>query len=538
MVSQYGNDKGASSRASSAPPLPGGALAPDGSLPGQIAKIGMLGLAAAVGLWAVFPLYAEGRWIGVATVVAVTALIFHVYLSKRTVPAKYLLPGTLLLVAFQVIPVLYTVGTSVTNYGDGHRGTKEQAIAGIEATSVSRTADSADYTLTVAARGDADTGDLVFLLTGPDGSAYAGTDEGLAPLRNATVEDSGKITEAGGYTILAPGEVNRRSGEVEEFAVPTGPGSGIRSSGLSTAYEGEAGRVYDAGCDCVTDTDSGQVFTADNERGGFYAEDGQRVSQGWKVGVGLDNFVRFLTDPTLGSSFLSILTWNLGFAAGTTALVFALGLAVALTLHTRHRLRGRTTYRLLVVLPYAMPSFAMFLLWRDMFNADYGLLNRLLGWDLDWFGDPWTARAAVLLVNLWLGFPYMFLVATGALQAIPRELVQAARIDGAGAWQAFRTVTFPLLMVAMLPILVATFAFNFNNFNAVWLTTEGGPFPTDNPMAGATDLLITYTYRLAFGEAGAQYGYAAAVSVFIFMIVTLISVVALRRSKSLEEVHN
>ncbi|GAA1751369.1 ABC transporter permease subunit [Streptomonospora arabica] len=538
MAQDRSSAGGAPGGAPARPPLPGGSLAPRGSAAGQAAKTGMLALAAAIALWAVFPLYAAGQWVGVGVVVAATALIFYVYLSKRAVPAKYLLPGTLFLVAFQIVPVLYTLSTSVTNYSDGHRGTKEQAIDQIEASSVERTADATAYTLTVAARGSSPEGELVFLLTAPDGAAYAGDEDGLRPLTGAEVGPSGKITDAPGYTVVPPSEANSRSEEITGFAVPTGAGTGIRSSGFSSAYEGRSGLTYDSGCDCITDSRNGRVYTADDERGAFVSDNGERLPQGWRVGVGLDNFLRFVGDPETRSSFVGILTWNVAFAAGTTAMVFALGLGVALTLHTRHRLRGRTAYRLLVVLPYAMPSFAMFLLWRSMFNADFGLLNRMLpGPDVDWFGQPWTARAAVLIVNIWLGFPYMFLVATGALQSIPRELVQAARIDGAGAWQALRQVTFPLLMVAMAPILVATFAFNFNNFNAVWLTTEGGPFPTDNPLAGATDLLITYTYRLAFGVSGAQYGYAAALSVFIFLIVTVMSVVSLRRSASLEEVH-
>jgi arabinogalactan oligomer/maltooligosaccharide transport system permease protein len=487
-------------------------------------------------VWAALPLYAQGRWLGLSAVAAVTALIFYVYLSKRSVPAKYLLPGTLFLIAFQVLPVLFTLSTSVTNHGDGHRGDKEQAIAAIEAASVSRSEGGSDYTLTVAARGDAATGELVFLLTGPDGAVYAGTAEELVPLNGAETDAAGKVTAAPGLTVLTAAEVGRRSAEVDELTVPTGEGTGIRSSGLSSAYEGRAARVYDSGCDCVTDSATGTVYTADDETGSFVSADGERLSQGWRVGVGADNFLRFLTDPSVSSSFFAIFTWNLAFAAGSTLLVFVLGLAVALTLHTGRPLRGRRLYRVLVVLPYAMPSLAMLLLWRDMFNADFGLVNRLFGLETDWFGDPWTARGVLLLVNLWLGFPYQFLVATGALQAIPRELVQAARIDGAGAWQAFRAVTLPLLMTAMAPILVSTFAFNFNNFNTVWLTTEGGPFPPDDPTAGATDLLITYTYRLAFGEAGAQYGVAAAGSVFIFLIVTVLSVVSLRRGASLEGV--
>jgi arabinogalactan oligomer/maltooligosaccharide transport system permease protein len=132
----------------------------------------------------------------------------------------------------------------------------------------------------------------------------------------------------------------------------------------------------------------------------------------------------------------------------------------------------------------------------------------------------------------------MFLVATGALQAIPRELGEASSVDGASPWQAFRRVTLPLLLVALSPLLISSFAYNFNNFNAIYLTTEGGPFPADNPAVGATDLLITYTFRLAFGAAGAQYGFAAAISLFIFTIVAVVSAVSFRRTRQQEEVYS
>nr|WP_234401606.1 ABC transporter permease subunit [Thermobifida halotolerans] len=504
---------------------------------GLTVKTGALGLASALAVWAAVPLVDAANWIGVGVVAAVTALIFYAYLSPRRVPLKYLLPGTLLLVAFQILPVLYTVSTSVTNFGDGHRGDKEQAVAAIEAYSVVRTPDSPNYTLTVAADGDPSSGDLVFLLTAADGTTYAGGAEGLTELTpdDVTTDPSGRITAAEDYTVLTPAQINERSGEIAEFAVPTGDGTGIRSSGLSTAYEGRATRTYQEDCDCVVDSATGVEYVADPDNGVFVSADGQRLLQGWQVNVGFDNFLRFVTNPDVASSFLSILTWNIGFAAGTTLLVFVVGLGLALLMHTNRPLRGRTLYRVLLVLPYAMPSFAMLLLWRDMFNTDFGLINRVLGLDVNWLGNTWTARGSILLVNTWLGFPYMFLVATGALQAIPRELGQAARIDGASAWQALRHVTLPLLMVSMMPILVSTFAFNFNNFNAVWLTTAGGPFSPDNPLAGSTDLLITYTFRLAFGGQGAQYGFASAVSVLIFLIVALLSLLSLRQSRSLEE---
>jgi arabinogalactan oligomer/maltooligosaccharide transport system permease protein len=229
--------------------------------------------------------------------------------------------------------------------------------------------------------------------------------------------------------------------------------------------------------------------------------------------------------------------WNLAFALGTVFAQFVLGLLCALALH-HPKVRGRSVYRILLVLPYAMPSFAMLLVWTDMFNQDFGLINRLLGLNVDWLGQAWTARLAVILVQLWLGYPYMFLVATGALQAIPRELGEAAEIDGASGWQRLRRVTLPLLLVALSPLLISSFAYNFNNFNAIRLTTEGGPFPPTDSAVGATDLLITYTYRVAFGGSGAQFGFAAALSLYILAIVAVISIVSFRRTRRLEDVYS
>jgi arabinogalactan oligomer/maltooligosaccharide transport system permease protein len=189
----------------------------------------------------------------------------------------------------------------------------------------------------------------------------------------------------------------------------------------------------------------------------------------------------------------------------------------------------------LIILPYAMPAVAMYLVWREMFNTDFGLINRLLGTEVNWFGNTASSMVAILLVQLWLGYNYMFLVITGALQAVPADLTEAAGVDGAKPFYAFRTITFPLLLVALAPLLIASFAYNFNNFTAIYLVSEGAPFSPDNPSAGGTDILITYTYRLAFGGAGADYGFAAAISVFIFLIVGVISIIGFRRTRALEE---
>ncbi|MEV4541618.1 ABC transporter permease subunit [Micromonospora echinaurantiaca] len=506
---------------------------------GLLVKVVLLGLVAGIAIWAAFPLIEAEKWAGLALLAVTTAGLFYLYLTRRHVPAKYLVPGTLFLIAFQVFPVLYTASTAFTNFGDGHRGSKDDAIVAIQTASVKQVPGSTEYALSIATTGDPATGPLVFLVTDPATEVVSvGDAEGLRRLDPAdvTVAPSGKVTAADGYTVLNFGQAGARSQEITDLIVPTAGGA-IRSTGLTRAYEGKAMRAYDAGCDCVRDAESGRTWTADESSGAFVAADGERLAQGWKVNVGIDNFARVLTEPAISGPFFGTLVWNFAFAIGSTGLTFLLGMGIALALHS-HRMRGTNLYRVLLILPYAMPSFAMLLVWRDMFNTDFGLINNLFGLGVDWFGQDWSARAAVLLVQLWLGYPYMFLVTTGALQAIPRELTEATSVDGASPWQSFRAVVLPLLLVALSPLLIASFAYNFNNINAIWLTTEGGPFPADNPTNGATDLLITYTYRLAFGAQGAEFGMAAAVSIFIFAIVATVSAISFRRTRKQEEVYS
>ena len=147
------------------------------------------------------------------------------------------------------------------------------------------------------------------------------------------------------------------------------------------------------------------------------------------------------------------------------------------------------------------------------------------------------ARIAVILVSVWLTTPYFFLVSLGALQSIPDELTEAARVDGGGAWQIFRRVTLPLLLVAVAPLMIASFAFNFNNFNNIYLLTGGGPYRGDSSIAGTTDILISYTYKLAIATGkGGNYGLASTVGIIIFFIVAAISGISFWRTKALENV--
>ncbi len=434
---------------------------------------------------------------------------------------------------------MFLVSISTTNYGDGHRSSKQDTVETIINNSVQQVPDSKRYNLTVATKGSITQGPFVFFLVDPTtGSVQLGDTDGLQAVDpgSVTVENN-RVRAADGYTVLNAKQINAAKA-VRDLAVP---GRGWRDPRAGR----RARRSRDVGCsstttrsDTIRDTTTGETYHVAKVGSSSYfvKDDGTRAfDQGWKEGVGLTNYERALTDPVIRSRFIDIFAWTIAFAFLSVATTFLLGLGLAYVLNDP-RVRGRKVYRSLLLLPYAIPGFISLLVWRSFYNRDFGLINQILHVNINWFGDPWFARAAILLTNLWMGFPYMLLVCTGALQAIPAELREAAAMDGASGLLAFRRVVFPLLLVAVAPLLVASFAFNFNNFNAIRLLTDGSPFPADNPTAGSTDILISYIFRLAFGGSGAQFGFAAAVSVLLFILTGLIAAAQFRQTRLLEEV--
>ena len=232
--------------------------------------------------------------------------------------------------------------------------------------------------------------------------------------------------------------------------------------------------------------------------------------------------------------FVRVFIWTFFFAFSCVFLSFALGLFLAIALDKRG-MRFQRSYRSLLVIPYAIPGFLSILVWAGLLNDEFGVVNNILHTSIPWLFDPTWAKVSVILVSVWLTFPYFFLVSMGALQSIPAELIEAARVDGGGPLQLFRRITLPLLLVAVAPLLIASFAFNFNNFNNIFLLTGGGPPAEDQSVAGSTDILISYTYKIAFEAGkGSDYGLASAVSILIFFIVGAISAVSFWRTKSLE----
>lgn len=262
---------------------------------------------------------------------------------------------------------------------------------------------------------------------------------------------------------------------------------------------------------------------------------GAPVGPGWRVRVGPANFLHILGNPKIRSPFLRIFGWNLSFALLSVLITFAIGVTLASLLQWP-ALRGRSLYRTLLILPYAIPAFIPILVFRGLFNEGYGeinlFLNAAFGVAPKWFSNPSLARLMILLVNTWLGYPYMMIISSGMLQAIPSDLYEASAIDGASPWQNFSRLTLPQILPPLLPLLIASFAFNFNNFTLIYLLTGGDPpIPNAATLAGTTDLLVSYTYRIAFRDSSAQMGFASAVAALLFLVVGLLAWLQLRLAR-------
>ena len=499
--------------------------------PALVLKILLLAVVNAAAIWAGAQLAGDEKWPALALLVASTVVLDAVYLVPRApIPLKFLLPGTFFLLGFQVIPVIYTAQIAFTNYSTGHILAKDEAIAQIQETTLAAPEGGKSYTLTPAF--DAERNLVLLLVDDASGEAFVGTPDGVEPLpAEGTTVDAGFVTEAPGYRPVTGPALFTLDRQLSAYRVPV-EGGAIRPEGVDGAVELRPTLRYDPEADTFTRVSNGQVFS-DGGEGAYVSADGEELEPGWKTGVGFDNFTRVATEDAIRRPFLRVFVWTMAFATLTVALSFALGLLLAITLDKKFRLQR--VYRTIFVIPYAIPSFLTTLVWAGLLNDDFGVVNNLFGTSIPWLFDEWWARVSVIIVSLWLTFPYFFLVSLGALQSIPGELVEAARVDGAGPWQVFRRITLPLLLVAVAPLLIASFAFNFNNFNNIFLLTQGQPPTDDGSIAGATDILISYTYKLAFAAGkGTDYALASTVSIFIFLIVAAISTIFFWRSKSLE----
>jgi arabinogalactan oligomer/maltooligosaccharide transport system permease protein len=255
-----------------------------------------------------------------------------------------------------------------------------------------------------------------------------------------------------------------------------------------------------------------------------------RYYQGEYLYVGMENFQNILsskeypvTDPF---SFYYKLFITIVWTATNVIIHLSVGLGLALLLKNP-LLKLKGIYRVLLIIPWAIPNYITAIIWRGMFDADDGVINHLLGISgFSWWQDTWSAFLANLVTNCWLGFPFMMVVSLGALQSIPNELYEAADVDGASRWHKFRHITLPLLKPALFPAIILGTIWTFNMFNIIYLVSRGAP-------NGGTDILVIEAFRWAF-ERGDRYGYAAAYSTLIFVILFVYTLITNRITKATE----
>ncbi len=243
--------------------------------------------------------------------------------------------------------------------------------------------------------------------------------------------------------------------------------------------------------------------------------------------VGWRNFTRVFSEPDFIEILYQTLQWTI------LCVFFHVMIGLLLAVFLNRKLFGRPAYRALLLLPWAVPSYITALIWRGMFDTEFGAINQVgatIGMDkINWLGSLPYAFWAVVITNIWLGFSFMMIMFSGGLQSIPEEVYEAADIDGFTRWQKFRHLTFPLLKPTLIPASLLGVVWTFNMFNVIWLVTGGGP-------NNRTDILITFVYRFAFRKPPYLFGLAAAWSVIIFFMLLGFSVYYSNVTKAYESV--
>jgi arabinogalactan oligomer / maltooligosaccharide transport system permease protein len=505
----------------------------------RLLRLALLVVIDAAVIWLITRSVSLGYYPLVAVFLIVAIFVNYVLLRQEAYPLRWMVVGLVIMIMFTIYPIFFTFWVSFTNYGESHLITKTQAVDQIlKAKYLPETGLS--YTWTAFKTPD---GVYALWLEGADGNGYlALVGKPLAQPKPGEM-GVGELDEKGipktieGYqrlnAILAATDKNLteiqfgEQGKTIQIRTPT------EAAELVPLY------VYDQKADTMTSQETGVVYQ--NLRGTYTAQGGDRIRPGFIAPIQFANFKAFFVSPALRGPLVQITIWNFAFAFLSLLLNFSLGMAIAIMFNDSN-FPFKKLIRSLLIIPYTMPALLTILVWRGMLNPELGVITNALksafGWAPPWFTNQWWAKAAILLINLWLSYPYFFLICSGALQSIPEDYYHAAQVDGANAWQQFRNITLPLLLVAVGPLLIASFVFNFNNFNLIYIFNAGGPpIPGTPTPAGYTDILISYVYNLAFtASRGVNYGFAAAITIIIFFIVGTITLFQFRYTRMWEEV--
>ncbi len=493
---------------------------------------------AAVGLsgvlvgYLVVLMYAQGEYLFAIMTLILSSLGLYIYANRKAYAWRYVYPGLAGMGLFVLFPLVCTIAIAFTNYSSTNQLTQERAQQVLMDRQY-----QAGKTFNFGLYPAGDEWQLA-LTDGESGKHFISDNFKFGGEQHLKLKEADSLPAGEKATLrvitqnrLALTQITAEMPDASTLVM-----SSLRQfSGTRPLYtQGENGEL--------TNNQSGVKYRPNNDIG-FYQSvnaDGnwgnEQLSPGYTVTIGWKNFLRVFHDDGIQKPFLAIFVWTVIFSLLTVVLTVAVGMVLACLVQWES-LKGKAIYRVLLILPYAVPSFISILIFKGLFNQSFGEINMMLsalfGVKPAWFSDPTTARSMVIIVNTWLGYPYMMILCMGLLKAIPDDLYEASAMDGAGPFQNFFKITLPLLIKPLTPLMIASFAFNFNNFVLIQLLTNGGPdrLGTTTP-AGYTDLLVSYTYRIAFeGGGGQDFGLAAAIATLIFLLVGVLAIVNLKATR-------
>jgi arabinogalactan oligomer/maltooligosaccharide transport system permease protein len=499
---------------------------------GLFTKILLISLMNFFGIFAAGAFAGQRNWAFTFATTASLVLLNYVYLIKRIVAWKYVLPGVLFLLIFHAYPAALSGYVSLTNHSNGHMLLKSDAIRVIVDDSYMPNEDIPPFKMQIAKKANSDTSIMVLIDAGKE--VFIGSESGLklVPAMDFSLDESGGVSQLEGYRILRASDVDFDL--LESLSAKYSEDSVVKPIGLDFAEVRTKTLNYDKESDTITEIETGKIYRP-NKTGSMVSSDGSMLIPGWREFVGFSNYLTFFNDPNYSKPLVRVISWTVANAVLSLLLAFFLGFFLTLVMNFE-KFKAKRFYQTLFIIPFAAPFTLMILVWRGLLQEKSGLVNTLFGTSIDWLGDPWIARGIVLMVEVWASFPFMVLITTAAISAISKEIIQAAQVDGASSRQIFNLIQLPLTLKSIAPILVTSFSGAFSGFAIIYLLTQGGPtFSDTSGVAGATDILISYTYKLAFyGGESNNYGLASAASIINFIFIAIISVSAFKQAKQLD----
>lgn len=496
--------------------------------------LALLGVFLAGALWVITSLFSQGLVPLASALSGIVVFLALVFTRRHFTPLRWLAIGIALAMLFTLYPLFYTLYISVTNMGSGHLMAKQQAISRLES-ELYLPEDGLTYRWTAFQAAD---GSHALWLVPEEGNgmlAIPGT-----PLETA-VSGVGELDEDGvplsieGYERIPLNRTAPLLTQLSTVDFGQAPNT-VRISSLREAAALQPKYRYDAAQDAIVDQETGESYTP--VEGTFTSPSGEELPIGYIEFIGLRHFQDFLGNEGFREPLLSMLLWNITFAFNSVFFSFILGLVVTLLFDN---LPGKRIIRALLIIPWPIPVLISILIWRSMLNPDLGfvapVLESIFGSSPAWFQSAFWTRFAVIMVNVWLSYPYFYVITSGAMRSIPSEIYDAAVVDGADGWNKLYHITLPLLLRVMMPLLIASFTFNFNNFNVIYIFNFGNP-PMPNTIVpmGYSDILISFVYRLAFVTSNVtNYGLAAAITVLLFLLVAVLVIFQLRFTKIFQE---